>query len=67
MANLNPELREPKRDCINYRNTGVSVLGSCRGLKELCCVTDLNGCPFYKSKYEYGDYGSPLKGRKDVL
>lgn len=67
MANLKPALREPKRDCILYRNSRISAHGGCGGLNELYCVTELKQCPFYKSKDEYRADGSPLKGINGVL
>ena len=65
MAKSEPmRLREPKHDCILYRNNGISKYGSCGGLNELYCTTELMACPFYKSKDKYDAAGKPLERGK---
>lgn len=49
-------LRPPERDCIFCGD------GSCRSLDKLYCTKEIKKCPFYKSKDDYYEDGSPRKG-----
>lgn len=63
MANGSLLIREPNKECIFCSHT-ASGKPSCRALNDIYCAKELNPCKFYKSKYEYNEYGEPLRGDK---
>ena len=50
-------LRQPEHDCIFCGD------GSCRSLDKLYCTKEIKKCPFYKSKDDYYEDGSPRRGK----
>lgn len=63
MANGTFLLREPNSECVFCSQT-LSVKTICKALNDIYCAKELNPCKFYKSKYEYNEYGEPLRGGK---
>jgi hypothetical protein len=62
MAEQDVSLKNANCDCIFYM--GSTSKKKCRALNDLYCTKEIRPCRFYKSRYEYDEYGQP-KGKRN--